>query len=64
MMTGKQAATGLRKNRRAEDSIAEQLPFIAAELRAQRDLIARQNDIIARQQLAIDMLTRAANGQF
>jgi hypothetical protein len=40
------------------DSTAEQLAIIAAELKAQRDLIAKQNEIIARQQLAIDMLTQ------
>lgn len=40
------------------DSTAEQLSIIAAELRAQRELIAKQNEIIARQQLAIDMLTQ------
>jgi hypothetical protein len=37
---------------------AEQLAIIAAELKAQRELIAKQNEIIARQQLAIDMLTQ------
>jgi hypothetical protein len=40
------------------DSTSEQLTMIAAELRAQRELIAKQNEIIARQQLAIDMLTQ------
>ena len=40
------------------DGTAEQLAIIAAELKAQRELIARQNEIIARQQLAIDMLTQ------
>ncbi|MBL0924783.1 MAG: transporter [Sphingomonadaceae bacterium] len=40
------------------DSTAEQLTLIAAELRAQRELIAKQSEIIARQQLAIDMLTQ------
>jgi hypothetical protein len=40
------------------DSTSEQLSVIAAELRAQRELIAKQNEIIARQQLAIDMLTQ------
>ncbi len=39
-------------------STAEQLAIIAAELQAQRELIAKQNEIIARQQLAIDMLTQ------
>ena len=43
---------------RRSDGTAEQLAIIAAELRAQRELIARQNEIIARQQLAIDMLTQ------
>jgi hypothetical protein len=38
------------------DSTAEQLAILAAELRAQRELIAQQNEIIARQQLAIDRL--------
>jgi hypothetical protein len=40
------------------DAVAEQLAALAAELRAQRELIAQQNQIIARQQLAIDALTR------
>ena len=40
------------------DSTAEQLSIIAAELKAQRELIAKQNEIIARQQLAIDMLSQ------
>jgi hypothetical protein len=40
------------------DSTSEQLTIIAAELRAQRELIAKQNEIITRQQLAIDMLTQ------
>jgi hypothetical protein len=40
------------------ESIAEQLAAMATELRAQRELIAQQNAIIARQQLAIDMLTQ------
>jgi len=40
------------------DSTSEQLSIIAAELKAQRELIAKQNEIIARQQLAIDMLTQ------
>lgn len=40
------------------DSTAEQLAIIAAELKAQRELIAKQNEIIARQQLAIDMLSQ------
>jgi hypothetical protein len=46
-----------QKSTRA-DSTAEQLSIIAAELKAQRELIAKQNEIIARQQLAIDMLTQ------
>jgi hypothetical protein len=46
-----------QKSTRA-DNTAEQLALIAAELKAQRELIARQNEIIARQQLAIDMLTQ------
>lgn len=46
-----------QKSTRA-DSTAEQLAIIAAELKAQRELIAKQNEIIARQQLAIDMLTQ------
>jgi hypothetical protein len=37
--------------------VAEQLAALAAEMRAQRELITKQNEIIARQQLAIDMLT-------
>ncbi len=40
------------------DAVAEQLSILAAELKAQRELIAKQNEIIARQQLAIDMLTQ------
>ena len=40
------------------DSTAMQLSIIAAELAAQRELIARQNAIIAQQQLAIDMLVQ------
>ncbi len=40
------------------DSTAEQLAIIAAELKAQRELIAKQNEIIARQQLAMDMLSQ------
>lgn len=40
------------------DSTAEQLAIISAELKAQRELIAEQNEIITRQQLAIDMLTQ------
>ena len=40
------------------DSTALQLSIIAAELKAQRELIAKQNEIIARQQLAIDMLSQ------
>ena len=40
------------------DAVAEQLAALAAEMRAQRELIAKQNEIIARQQLAIDMLTQ------
>jgi hypothetical protein len=38
------------------DPVAEKLAVIAAELRAQRELIVRQNEIILRQQIAIDML--------
>jgi hypothetical protein len=40
------------------DSTAMQLSIIAAELAAQRELIAKQNAIIAQQQLAIDMLVQ------
>lgn len=40
------------------DAVAEQLAALAAEMRAQRELIAKQNEIITRQQLAIDMLTQ------
>lgn len=40
------------------DEIARQLATLAAELRSQRELITKQNEIIARQQLAIDMLTQ------
>ena len=40
------------------DSTAMQLSIIAAELAAQRELIAKQNAIIAKQQLAIDMLVQ------
>lgn len=40
------------------DGTAEQLAIIASELKAQRELIAKQSEIIARQQLAIDMLTQ------
>jgi hypothetical protein len=40
------------------DAVAEQLAILAAELKSQRELIAQQNAIIARQQLAIDMLTQ------
>jgi hypothetical protein len=41
----------------ASDGLSEQLAALAAELKAQRELIAAQNDIIARQQAAIDQLT-------
>lgn len=40
------------------DAVSEQLAILAAEMKAQRELIAKQNEIIARQQLAIDMLTQ------
>ena len=40
------------------DRTTEQLAIIAADLQAQRALIAQQNEIIARQQLAIDLLTQ------
>lgn len=43
---------------RHSDAVAEQLAVIAAELTAHRELIAKQNEIIMRQQLAIDMLTQ------
>lgn len=46
------------QNSTRTDSTAEQLAIISAELKAQRELIAKQTEIIARQQLAIDMLTR------
>jgi hypothetical protein len=49
---------GPASNSPRTDGTAEQLAIIAAELKAQRELIARQNEIIARQQLAIDMLTQ------
>lgn len=49
---------GPPQNSPRTDSTAEQLSIIAAELKAQRELIAKQNEIIARQQLAIDMLTQ------
>lgn len=39
------------------DNVAEQLAILAAELKSQRELIAQQSAIIARQQLAIDALT-------
>jgi hypothetical protein len=40
------------------DTVAEQLATLAAEMRAQRELIAKQNEIIAQQQLAIDKLSQ------
>lgn len=49
---------GPPQNSPRTDSTAEHLSIIAAELKAQRELIAKQNEIIARQQLAIDMLTQ------
>lgn len=49
--------TGPPKPQRT-DSTAMQLSIIAAELAAQRELIAKQNAIIAKQQLAIDMLVQ------
>jgi hypothetical protein len=45
---------GLQRNN--SDAVLQQLEAMAAELRAQRDLIAQQSQLIARQQAAIDQL--------
>lgn len=40
------------------DTVAEQLAALVAEMKAQRALITQQNELIAQQQLAIDILTQ------
>ncbi len=48
----------------AELGVAEQLKLMQAEIRAQREMIKAQNEIIARQQKAIDTLLSRTSGDF
>lgn len=57
---GRSPMAGSRAN---PNDIATQLESLRAEISAQRDMIRQQNETIARQQLAIDMLLRRTSGE-